>query len=129
VTDVATLGLAEIIWSPVQASTRPRRHTVMFCYDHNERLLSMLSCDSGANNSSKFRKTLEMVVPASSTASPPTTAAMPVSHTPMDQAAGSVSVRQATGNGVGNLSNELPATGTASVGGQSAKSIMTTPGA
>src|SRR6201998_2522735 len=50
ITDVATLGLAEIIWTPVQASTRPRQHTVTFCYDRNERLLSMLSRDPAANN-------------------------------------------------------------------------------
>ena len=32
VTDVATLGLAEIAWSGVHAGTRPDMHTVLFCY-------------------------------------------------------------------------------------------------
>ena len=32
-TDVATLGLAEIIWTPIQAGPRPTQHTVLFCYD------------------------------------------------------------------------------------------------
>jgi len=40
-TDVATLGVAEIIWTPVQAGTQPKKHTVLFCYDHNEKLIGM----------------------------------------------------------------------------------------
>jgi len=39
VTDIATLGLAEIIWTPVHAGTRPRIHTVLFCYGPDARLL------------------------------------------------------------------------------------------
>jgi hypothetical protein len=31
ITDVATLGLAEVAWSGVHAGTRPRIHTVLFC--------------------------------------------------------------------------------------------------
>ena len=31
-TDIGTLGLAEIIWSPAQAMTRPEKRTVLFCY-------------------------------------------------------------------------------------------------
>jgi len=40
-TDVATLGLAEVIWTPVQAGTQPKKHTVLFCYDKKEQLIGM----------------------------------------------------------------------------------------
>jgi hypothetical protein len=39
--DVATLGLAEVIWTPVQSATRPTKHTVLFCYDKKDRLVSI----------------------------------------------------------------------------------------
>ena len=32
ITDVATLGLAEVAWSGIHAGTRPDMHTVLFCY-------------------------------------------------------------------------------------------------
>ncbi|HEY1856160.1 hypothetical protein [Acidocella sp.] len=40
-TDVGTLGLAELIWTPVQAGTQPVPHTVIFCYDKNDKLASI----------------------------------------------------------------------------------------
>jgi hypothetical protein len=40
-TDVATLGLAEVIWTPVQSATRPAKHTVLFCYNKNDQLVSV----------------------------------------------------------------------------------------
>lgn len=46
-TDVATLGLAEIAWSGVHAGTRPRIHTVTFCYAQppNEALIDIYDKD------------------------------------------------------------------------------------
>lgn len=48
ITDVATLGLAEIIWTPVQAGTRPTQHTVLFCYDKNQTLVSITNKNPAA---------------------------------------------------------------------------------
>ena len=132
ITDVATLGLAEIIWTPVQASTRPRQHTVMFCYDHNEHLLSLLSRDPAANNAGKFRQTPEMVVPANSTTNAPATptqATTAANHAPVTQPAATVSPQQASGGTVGDLSKELPADANAQAGAPPVKSSATTPGA
>ena len=39
-TDIGTLGLAEVIWSPAQAATRPEKRTVLFCYG-NDKLVSV----------------------------------------------------------------------------------------
>jgi hypothetical protein len=40
VTDVFTLGLAEVIWTPVEAGTKNSLYTVTFCYQ-NEALVSV----------------------------------------------------------------------------------------
>jgi hypothetical protein len=40
-TDIGTLGLAEIIWSPAQAMTKQEKRTVLFCYDGAGDLVSM----------------------------------------------------------------------------------------
>jgi len=46
ITDVATLGIAEIGWSAVHAGTRPRIHTVLFGYDPNhEKLVDIYDKD------------------------------------------------------------------------------------
>lgn len=43
--DVLTLGLAEIVSSPIEGSTRNVRHTVTMCYDGNDKLVAQ--SDSG----------------------------------------------------------------------------------
>jgi hypothetical protein len=42
-TDVATLGIAEIFWTPIQSGTQPVSHTVLFCYDKSQKLVSVTS--------------------------------------------------------------------------------------
>jgi len=41
VTDVFTLGLAEVIWTPVEAVTENSLYTVTFCYDNEGQLLTV----------------------------------------------------------------------------------------
>lgn len=41
VTDVFTLGLAEVIWTPVEAGTKNSLYTVAFCYDKDSKLVSV----------------------------------------------------------------------------------------
>lgn len=41
VADIFTLGLTEVIFTPVEAGTRNSKHTVTFCYDEGGKLLSM----------------------------------------------------------------------------------------
>ncbi len=40
VADVFTLGLAEVVTSPVEGATRNEKHTVTMCHDGNEKLES-----------------------------------------------------------------------------------------
>src|SRR5262249_7337074 len=47
VADVFTLGLTEVIFTPVEAGTRNSKHTVTFCYDESGKLLSLN--DGGVN--------------------------------------------------------------------------------
>ena len=49
-TSVATLGLAQIIWAPVRAGTRPKQHTVLMCYAANEGLVEIF--DKNPNDDS-----------------------------------------------------------------------------
>src|SRR5438552_3586183 len=35
-TDVLTLGLTEVLWTPIEAGTRNKRHTVLICYDSKQ---------------------------------------------------------------------------------------------
>ena len=126
ITDIGTLGLAEIIWTPVQAGTRPRQHTVMFCYDHNEHLISVLNRDPSKNNSSKFAATPEVVeqssAPAASNAPAVASATQP-SATPTATAASPV---QASSAQAGDLSKELPAAGAFSAEPQTTSKLETT---
>jgi len=46
VADVLTLGLTELIFTPVEAATRNSKHTVVFCYDHDSRLASVKESDT-----------------------------------------------------------------------------------
>ena len=39
--DVVTLGLAEVVFTPLEAGTRNAKHTVTFCYDRDGKLLSL----------------------------------------------------------------------------------------
>jgi hypothetical protein len=41
VADVFTLGLTEIIFTPVEAATRNSQHTVTICYDGDSKLASI----------------------------------------------------------------------------------------
>ena len=45
VTSVATLGLAQVIWAPVKAGTRPQLHTVLFCFGSNDKLVDIYDKD------------------------------------------------------------------------------------
>lgn len=44
-TSVATLGLAQVIWAPVKAGTRPQLHTVLFCYGRTDKLVDIYDTD------------------------------------------------------------------------------------
>jgi hypothetical protein len=39
--DVVTLGLAEVLFTPVEAATRNSKHTVMMCYDKDNKLAAV----------------------------------------------------------------------------------------
>jgi hypothetical protein len=39
--DVFTLGLAEVVATPTEAATKSHTHTVLICYDADEKLVSM----------------------------------------------------------------------------------------
>lgn len=41
VADVFTIGLAEVIFTPVEAATKNSKHTVLFCYDPDNKLISV----------------------------------------------------------------------------------------
>jgi hypothetical protein len=47
VADVFTLGLTEVIFTPVEAGTRNAKHTVTVCYDDSGKMLSVN--DGGPN--------------------------------------------------------------------------------
>jgi hypothetical protein len=46
VADIFTLGLAEVIFTPVEAATRNSKHTVVFCYDPDAKLVSVKESDT-----------------------------------------------------------------------------------
>lgn len=45
VTGIATLGLAEVVWAPVKAGTRPQQHTVLFCFGADDKLVDIYDKD------------------------------------------------------------------------------------
>ncbi len=47
--DFFTLGLSEVLFTPVEAATRNSKHTVLFCYDGDARLLSVKESESHLN--------------------------------------------------------------------------------
>lgn len=44
-TSVATLGLAQIVWAPVKAGTRPQQHTTLFCFGKDDKLVDLYDKD------------------------------------------------------------------------------------
>ena len=48
--DVLTLGLAEVLWTPAEAATRNSKHTVLFCYDRDSKLVSVEESESHVDN-------------------------------------------------------------------------------
>jgi hypothetical protein len=46
VADVFTLGLTEVLFTPVEAATRNSKHTVVFCYDGGSKLVSVKESDT-----------------------------------------------------------------------------------
>ena len=46
VADVLTLGLTEIIFTPAEAATRNAKHTVVFCYSPDNKLVSVNESDT-----------------------------------------------------------------------------------
>lgn len=56
-TSIATAGVAQIIWAPVNAGTRPNIHTVMFCYDPPSKKLVTIY-DKNPTNSAKPTMTI-----------------------------------------------------------------------
>ncbi|WP_061505565.1 hypothetical protein [Acetobacter malorum] len=51
VTSIATLGLAQAVWAPVNAGSHPNQHTVLFCYASNNQLVEIY--DKNPTNSRK----------------------------------------------------------------------------
>lgn len=50
VADVFTLGLTEIVFTPVEAGTSAEKHAVVFCYDKSNKLVSMNQSDSSTGS-------------------------------------------------------------------------------
>jgi hypothetical protein len=46
VADIFTIGLAEVVFTPVEAATKNSKHTVLFCYDEQAKLLSVKESDT-----------------------------------------------------------------------------------
>ena len=45
VADVFTFGLAEVVTTPVEGATSNKKHTVMFCYDKDDKLVRTKESD------------------------------------------------------------------------------------
>jgi len=50
VADVFTIGLAEVIFTPVEAGTKNVKHTVLFCFDADNKLASVKESETGVEN-------------------------------------------------------------------------------
>lgn len=50
VADVFTLGLTEVIFTPVEAATRNSKHTVVICYDKDGKLASLKESDTSVDH-------------------------------------------------------------------------------
>jgi hypothetical protein len=44
--DVVTIGLAEVLFTPVETATRNSKHAVMMCYDKDAKLAAVRESDS-----------------------------------------------------------------------------------
>jgi len=49
VADVFTLGLAEVVFTPVEVGTKNAKHTVTFCYGPDTKLVSVQQSDTKVN--------------------------------------------------------------------------------
>jgi hypothetical protein len=47
--DVLTLGLSEVLFTPVEAATRNSKHTVLFCYDGTGKLAFVKESETNLN--------------------------------------------------------------------------------
>ena len=50
VADIFTIGLAEVIFTPVEAATRNSKHTVLFCYSQDNKLVSVKESETHVDN-------------------------------------------------------------------------------
>lgn len=50
-TSIATLGVAQAVWAPINAGTHPNIHTVLFCFAQNDQLVDIF--DKNPTNGSK----------------------------------------------------------------------------
>jgi len=50
VADVLTLGLAEVAFTPAEAATKNTKHTVLFCYGPDDKLVSVHESETGSND-------------------------------------------------------------------------------
>ena len=50
IADVFTLGLAEVIFTPVEAATRNSKHTVVICYGGDGKLASLRESDKSVDH-------------------------------------------------------------------------------
>jgi hypothetical protein len=50
VADIFTIGLAEVVFTPVEAATKNSKHTVLFCYDQDSKLVSVKESDAHVDN-------------------------------------------------------------------------------
>jgi hypothetical protein len=103
-TDLATLGVAEVGWSAVHAGTRPRIHTVLFCFGavpHDDELVDVYDKDP-SRESAPSHTVLNMAlysapIATPAAATPPAAPALPPAP------AGTISLtnvsREATTNG------------------------------
>jgi hypothetical protein len=48
--DIFTIGLAEVVFTPVEAATKNSKHTVVFCYDPNSQLVSVKESETHVDN-------------------------------------------------------------------------------
>jgi hypothetical protein len=48
--DVATLGLAEIVLTPTEAATKNSKHTVVFCYSPENKLVFVRQADTSVDH-------------------------------------------------------------------------------
>jgi len=50
IADVLTLGLTEVIFTPVEAATKSDKKTVLFCYGAEDKLVSLSQSDTPSGN-------------------------------------------------------------------------------